>query len=99
MDRQAEGSPADNSDEADVKYYTARHLLQALQALDERFLDLPLVLIHGKELQKPNLVQGLLPAPTPVNRAAVETKPPSLLTLGVLVDNASVRNGTPTPIV
>ena len=99
MDRQAEGYPADDSDEADVKYYTARHLLHALQALDEQFLDLPLVLVHGKGLQKPNLVQGLLPAPTPINRAAVEAKPPSLLTLGALVDNGSIGNGTPEAIV
>lgn len=65
-------------------YYTARHLLQALKGLDEAQLDLPIVLVHGRELQKPNLVHGFLPAPTPVSREAVEAKNPSLLTLGAL---------------
>ena len=97
MEREIEGNPQDEADDAEVKYYTARHLLHALQTLDERFLDLPLVLVHGKELQKPNLVQGLLPAPTPVNRTAVEAKAPSLLTLGELVDNRPSENGTPQP--
>lgn len=68
-------------------YYTARHLLTALQQLDASLLDMPLVLIHGKELQKPRLVQGLLPTPTPVLREAVEAKQTSLLTLGYLVEN------------
>jgi hypothetical protein len=96
MDRRTEGMPEQESPDDEVKYYTARHLLHALQALDDRFLDLPLVLVHGKELHKPNLVQGLLPAPTPVNRAAVEAKAPSLLTLGELFDNGTWQNGTPT---
>jgi hypothetical protein len=39
-------------------YYTARHLLQALSNLDENLLDLPLVLVHGKELNMPNLVSN-----------------------------------------
>ncbi len=60
-------------------FYTARHLLQALNALDESLLDLPLVLVHGKDLTKPNLVNGIVPAPIPVNRAVVEEKKPSLL--------------------
>ncbi len=60
-------------------YYTARHLLQALNALEERFLDLPLVLVHGKELTKPNLVNGIIPSPIPVERSVVEEKKPSLL--------------------
>lgn len=67
-------------------YYTARHLLHALQQLDDRLLDYPLVLIHGKQLHKPNLIQGLLPTPTPVDQKSVESKPPSLLTLGELTD-------------
>jgi hypothetical protein len=54
-------------------------------------LDLPLVLIHGKELHKPNLVQGLIPAPIPVNRDVVDSKPPSLLTLGQLVGEEELR--------
>jgi hypothetical protein len=62
-------------------YYTARHLLQALQNLDERLLDYPLVLVHGKELAKPNLVHGLIPSPVPVDQAVVEEKKPSLLAL------------------
>ncbi len=72
--------------EEEQVYYTARHLLQALQALEDTYLDMPLVLIHGKELQKPNLVCGLLPTPTPIPRTAIETKPPSLLTFGQLGD-------------
>jgi hypothetical protein len=62
-------------------YYTARHLLQALQNLDERLLDYPLVLVHGKELTKPNLVHGMIPSPVPVDQAVVEEKKPSLLAL------------------
>ena len=65
-------------------YYTARHLLQALQNLDEGLLDYPLLLIHGKELQKPNLIHGFVPAPTPVKLEALEAKKPSLLTLAQL---------------
>ncbi len=65
-------------------YYTARHLLQALQNLEDRLLDCPLVLIHGKDLTKPNLVQGIIPAPIPVDRQTVEEKKPSLLALADL---------------
>jgi hypothetical protein len=65
-------------------YYTARHLLQALNNLDARFLDLPLVLIHGKDLTKPNLVSGIIPSPIPVDRTAVEEKKPALLALANL---------------
>jgi hypothetical protein len=65
--------------------YTARHLLHALQQLDDGFLDLPVILAHGKDLSKPNLVQGFVPAPVSVSRAAVEAKQPSLLMLGELV--------------
>ncbi len=72
--------------EPEPQYYTARHLLEALRALDEKYLDRPLVLIHGKSLHKPNLVQGLIPALTPISRSAVDSKAPSLLTLGELVD-------------
>lgn len=62
-------------------YYTARHLLQAFQALDDARLDAPLILIHGKGLEKPNLIRGFLPALTPCDRNTVEAKKPSLLTL------------------
>ena len=65
-------------------YYTARHLLEALQGLDPNLLDLPLVLVHGKELHKPNLVQGFIPSPVPVDREAVEAKNPSLLAVSFL---------------
>jgi hypothetical protein len=65
-------------------YYTARHLLQALQRLDERLLEYPLVLVHGKELTKPNLVHGLIPSPVPIYQAVVEPKKPSLLVLADL---------------
>src|SRR5947209_19575323 len=67
-------------------YYTARHLLTALQQLDEEFLDLPLVLVHGKDLNKPNLVLGFVPAPAAVDREAVEAKKPSLLMLAEFTD-------------
>lgn len=65
-------------------YYTARHLLQALNNLEDHLLDLPLVLVHGKELTKPNLVNGIIPAPIPVERTVVEEKKPSLLALADL---------------
>jgi hypothetical protein len=65
--------------EEEPVYYTARHLLQALNNLDERLLDLPLVLVHGKKLTKPNLVSGIIPSPI-----VVEEKNPSLLALADL---------------
>ena len=65
-------------------YYTARHLLQALSSLDDGLLDLPLMLVHGKELNKPNLVRGIIPSPVPVERRVVEEKKPSLLALADL---------------
>jgi hypothetical protein len=65
-------------------YYTARHLLQALSGLDESLLDLPLMLVHGKKLTKPNLVSGIIPAPVAVERTVVEEKKPSLLALADL---------------
>jgi hypothetical protein len=65
-------------------YYTARHLLQALRNLDENLLDLPLVLVHGKELTKPNLVSGIIPSPIPVDRTVAEEKKPALLGLAKL---------------
>jgi hypothetical protein len=68
-------------------YYTARHLLQALNGLDDSLLDLPLVLIHGKELTKPNLVGGIIPSPIPVGRTVVEKKKPSLLALANLLED------------
>jgi hypothetical protein len=72
------------SQQEEPAYYTARHLLQALTQLEEGLLDLPLVLIHGKDLTKPNLVSGLIPSPIPVDRALVEQKKPSLLALANL---------------
>jgi hypothetical protein len=75
-------------DEEEPVYYTARHLLEALNGLDARLLDLPLVLVHGKELHKPNLVNGIIPAPIPVNRSVVETKKPSLLAFAEWLDPA-----------
>ena len=65
-------------------YYTARHLLQALNALEDSLLNLPLVLVHGKELTKPNLVSGIIPSPLPVDRTVAEEKKPSLLALAEL---------------
>jgi hypothetical protein len=72
------------SDKEAPVHYTARHLLQALTNLEERLLDLPLVLLHGKELTKPNLVLGLIPSPIPVDRTLIEEKQPSLLALADL---------------
>ena len=65
-------------------YYTAWHLLHALNNLDEGLLDLPLVLVHGKELTKPNLVSGVIPSPIPVDQTLVAEKRPSLLALADL---------------
>jgi hypothetical protein len=78
------GEDKDVSSKKASVYYTARHLLQALSKLDDALLDLPLVLVHGKELTKPNLVNGIIPSPVPVDRAAVEEKKPSLLALADL---------------
>jgi hypothetical protein len=72
------------SEKEEPVYYTARHLLEALGGLDEGLLDLPLVLVHGKDLSKPNLVSGLIPSPVAVDRAVVEEKKPSLLALADL---------------
>ncbi len=72
------------SEQEPAVYYTARHLLQALNALDDSLLDLPLVLVHGKDLTKPNLVNGIIPAPIPVDRTVAEEKKPSLLALAQL---------------
>lgn len=60
-------------------YYTARHLLSALSNLDDSLLDLPLVLLHGKHLTKPNLVNGIIPAPVPVDKTCIEAKEPAIL--------------------
>jgi len=69
---------------SEAMHYTARHLLEALSNLDERLLDAPLMLIHGKELTKPNLIHGFVPALTACDQQAVEQKKPSLLTLAHL---------------
>ena len=65
-------------------FYTVRHLLEALGNLDDCLLDLPLVLVHGKELTKPNLVCGFIPAPIPVQRSIAEEKKPSLMAIADL---------------
>ncbi len=80
------------SDETQV-YFTARHLLDMLRAVDDEMLDLPLLLIHGKKLHKPNLVSGFIPAPVEVGRKAVESKKPSLLTLATLFEGVAQDNG------
>jgi len=72
------------SEKKEPVYYTVRHLLQALSNLGENFLDLPLVLVHGKELNKPNLVSGIIPSPVTVDRTVVAEKKPSLLALADL---------------
>ena len=81
-----QGNDTDSDPQGDQLHYTARHLLHALEQLDEQLLDLPVVLIYGRSLQKPNLVRGFLPSPTPVDLPTVEAKHPALLTLGELVD-------------
>jgi len=86
MDSNGNGT---NDGNTDVQY-TARHLLEALQRLEPRLLDLPFVLVHGKDLSKPNLVLGFVPAPAPVDRNVVEAKQPSLLMLAELVDLSEV---------
>ena len=82
------------SKEEEPVHYTARHLLQALNNLEDHLLDRPLVLIHGKDLTKPNLVSGIIPAPIPVDQTLVEGKKPSLLALADLLLNP-VANGKP----
>jgi hypothetical protein len=62
-------------------HFTARELLRLLQGLDDSLLDAPLILVHGKGLEKPNLVHGFIPATVPCERATVEAKRPALLTL------------------
>ena len=65
-------------------FYTARHLLEALQGLDESLLDHPLVLVHGKDLHKTHLIHGFVPSPLPVVKTEVEAKKPALLVLASL---------------
>jgi hypothetical protein len=67
-----------NTNEDEPVYYTARDLLRAPNNLDDSLLDLPLVLLHGKHLAKPNLVNGIIPAPIPVDQNQVEAKEPAL---------------------
>lgn len=71
-------------------YYTARHLLSALSNLDDSLLDLPLVLLHGKHLTKPNLVNGIIPAPIPVDKGYVEAKEPALLVFADLLKRDNI---------
>jgi hypothetical protein len=52
--------------------------------LDDGLFDYPLLLVHGKELTKPNLVHGLIPSPVSVDQTVVEEKKPSLLVLAAL---------------
>jgi hypothetical protein len=73
--------------DADEMYFTPRHLLEMLRALDESLLDKPLLLVHGRGLDKPNLVHGFVPAAVPVNREMVQAKAPSLLMLAELADS------------
>jgi hypothetical protein len=67
-------------------YFTLRHLLGMVKDLDDALLDMPLVLVHGKGLDKPNLVHGFIPTAVPVDRVTVEAKAPSLLMLAQLTD-------------
>jgi hypothetical protein len=83
------------SEEGEPVYYTARHLLQALNNLEDGLLDRPLVLIHGKDLTKPNLVSGILPAPIPVDQTLVDAKKPSLLAFADLIGSRNRGQFTP----
>ena len=76
-----------------LSFSRPRHLLEALHALDKALLDLPVVLVHGKELQKPNLVAGFIPAPLEIGRTVVEAKRPSLLALAAVLEPPAARNG------
>jgi hypothetical protein len=76
---------AKSSDEEKL-YFTPRHLLEILKHLDEALLDMPLVFVHGRDLHKPNLVHGFVPAAVSVNRKTVESKVPSLLMIAQLSD-------------
>ena len=80
MANKAAGQAESGSTSDDI-YYTARHLLQALQNLDPNLLDSPVLLVHGKDLHKPNMIHGFIPALMPVKLEVVEAKSPSLLTL------------------
>ena len=83
------------SEEEEPVYYTGRHLLQALNNLEDSLLDRPMMLVHGKDLTKPNLVSGIIPAPIPVDQTLVEAKKPSLLALADLIRSTNA-NGIPS---
>jgi hypothetical protein len=85
------------SEDEEPVYYTGRHLLQALNNLEDSLLDRPLVLVHGKDLTKPNLVSGIIPAPIPVDQTLVEAKKPSLLALADLIRNTDAK-GKPSSL-
>ena len=72
-----------------------RHLRQALNNLEDSLLDRPLMLVHGKDLAKPNLVSGIIPAPIPVDQTLVEAKKPSLLALADLIKGTSAIGKPP----
>jgi hypothetical protein len=76
-----------NKHQSEEIYFTPRHLLEMLRGLDESLLDKPLLLVHGRGLDKPNLVHGFVPATVPVNRVTVQAKAPSLLMLAELTDS------------
>jgi hypothetical protein len=77
-----------DSNDVEEMYFTARHLLELLKGMDEHRLDMPLILVHGKGLHKPNLIHGFIPAPVPVDGTAVQAKAPALLALGQLTELA-----------
>ncbi len=79
--------------EEEPLYFTARHLLDMLANLDHGLLDRPLVLIHGKALTKPRLIQGFIPSLVEVDLTAVEDKSDSLLAVAEL---AKPRKQRPT---
>ena len=51
------------------------------------------MLIHGKDLTKPNLVSGIIPSPIPVDRVAVQQKKPSLLAFANWFSPLAERGG------
>ena len=82
-------------EEGEPVYFTPRHLLAILRSLDVALLDMPLLLVHGKDLDKPNLVQGFVPAAVSVDRNIVQVKAPSLLMLANLSEPPPLQSSAP----
>lgn len=64
--------------------YTAPHLCQALNNLENHPPDLPLIRVHGMGIINTDLVNGIFRALIAVDRGLVEKQKPSLLALADL---------------